>query len=309
MNTVEEIIKTPLDSTTKAEDIPKYTIVCDESDQKPQKDYKYFFGGAMLLEKDYERIGKLIDDFKTKLGLHEMKRTKITPRNASNYIKVLKLFFTFVKNGEIKLRVMFAPFDQILTTIPKSENHTYINFYRTFIKNAFNIFYCGEDFKLRLVFDELPEEPLECCEFKHHLVEDIDTNKDDRSLNRVYLKLEDIEEVDSKKHPILQCVDVIIGCIEYALNLKEGEQPSRRSFGRQQVFDAIHEEILSIIPNFNLTTTTLPMYSQDGWNRPYAHFVYQNKQNLQNPCKCKCKKSIVKKSNNKKYKTKKQGTN
>ena len=253
----------------------KYIIVCDESNKKGSN-YSYFYGGAMLLEHNYEKIGTIINDYKTKLGFNELKRTKISEKNCVDYIKVLDLFFTFVRSGDIKLRMMFAPNNELIS-IPKPENHTYTKFYFAFIKNAFNIFFANKNISLRLIFDDLPETKEQCDTFKQYLVEKINNNKSKRGLNSVTISASQIEEVDSTKHPILQCVDVIIGCIEFYLNTPRSQQISKRARAKFKVFDKIWLEISRINPEFNLTTTTTPIYSHKAWLKPYAHFVYHKK--------------------------------
>ena len=84
----------------------KYILVADES-TKNGKVFSYFYGGAILLERDYELFNNVLNNIKFKLNLGELKRTKITDKNYKDYSLVLKMFFTFVKNTDIKIKYIF----------------------------------------------------------------------------------------------------------------------------------------------------------------------------------------------------------
>lgn len=265
--------------------INKYTIVCDESSKKG-KNYSYFYGGAMLLESKYEQISSVLDDNKNKLGFHELKRIKITEKNYKDYISMLNLFFEFVKSGDIKVRIMFSPNNQLLR-LAKSENFSYTKFYHTFIKNAFNIFYAGKDIGLRLIFDDLPETKEQCDKFKQCLIESINNNDNNKrhyknkrryKNNKVYLEQSQIEEVDSKKHIILQLIDVIVGVIDFYLNTDPTEIcQSKRASAKYEVYKHVLSQINEIKSNFDICKTTYPIYSNKAWLNKYAHFVYHKK--------------------------------
>lgn len=253
----------------------KYVIVCDESTKKGDN-FSYFYGGAMLLEEKYETISSILETYKNQFSLHELKRVKITELNYKYYIKVLDLFFTFVKSGDIKIRIMFSPNDQLMR-LDKSTNFTYTKFYHVFIVNAFNIFYAKQDLELRLIFDDLPETKEQCITFKNCLINKINNN-DKVNTNKAHVKRESIEEVDSKKHIILQCVDVLVGLTDFVLNTSKKEiQQSKRAQAKYKVWQFIEEQIYSLNANFNLLETTRPVYSHKGWKDKYRHFVYNQK--------------------------------
>lgn len=252
-----------------------YVIICDES-SRYGKYFSYFYGGAMLLESKYEKISEILDDYKSKFGLHEIKRTKITEKNYKDYIEIMDLFFTFVKSGDIKVRVMFSPNSE-LKEIPKKENFSFMKFYYTFIVNAFNIFYAKHDIRLRLIFDDLPETKEQCNFFKESLMGKINLNAK-QSANRAWVNYNHIEEVDSEKHVILQCVDVVTGLVDFYLNTTTEEiRNSRRAQARLRVWRSIEKNIYEIIPDFDVCKTTQPVYSNKGWLGKYRHFVYKQK--------------------------------
>ena len=209
----------------------------------------------------------------TALNNGAIKRTKITEQNYKYYIEILDLFFTFIKSGKIKCRIMFSPNDQLLINQQYDDN-TFTKFYYTFIINAFSIFYANKNINLRLIFDDLPETKSKCHTFKKALITKIKTNKKPNA-NKVFINKNKIEEVDSKKHPILQCVDVITGCIDFYLNDRNSN--SKRAKAKLKVCENIINHIKEIKRNFNLTKTTGTIYSHNGWKSVYKHFVYEKK--------------------------------
>lgn len=255
----------------------EYVIICDESNKK-DVNYSYFYGGAMLLENKYQKISEILNNYKNKFGFTELKRTKITIANYKSYIDILDLFFTFVKSGDIKIRIMFSPNSELMH-IPKHENFTYTKLYLAFIVNAFNIFYAKKNIKLRLIFDDLPETKEQCSTFKKCLYTKINKNISKNKLcNKAKIKKDAIEEVDSKKHIILQCVDVIVGVTDFFLNTTPEEiNQSKRAFAKNQVWQYVKSQIYLMNPNFILTETTKPVYSHKGWIDNYRHFVYSQK--------------------------------
>lgn len=172
---------------------------------------------------------------------------------------------------------MFSPNEELRRDIPHSLNDTYTKFYFAFIKNAFNIFYAKKNIKLRILFDDLPETKEQCAKFKKILIHSIISNRKPNT-NKVFIKKQDIVEVDSQKHILLQCMDVITGLLDFSLNTDVYEiKQSNRAKAKQKVWEFVLQKILEINPSINFDKTTSPIYSHKGWNCPYQHFVYHQK--------------------------------
>ena len=252
----------------------KYIIVCDESTKKGKR-YSYFFGGALLRESEYEKITQIFKLFIEQAQLGEAKRTKITQLNYKSYIDLMDLFFTYVKAGKINARVMLTN-NNDLDRIPNSLDETYCKFYYLFIRYAFSLFYAKKDIQIRLALDDLPETKESCKNLKEHLVKNL-KRVDFFDCNKVVLQAQDIEEVDSRKHPILQCVDVLIGIVDFALNSSAEDRTSKRGKAKWQVWKFVESKIYEIHPDLILDATTKPIKSHKGWLDPYKHFVYTKK--------------------------------
>lgn len=252
----------------------RYVIVCDES-TRHGLNYSYFYGGAMVKESKYQKINDVLSLYSMSKGLGEVKRTKITLTNYSDYIELLDLFFTYVKSSDIKARVMFAKNEE-LDCLPKSVDETYCKFYYLFLRYAFSIYYAKQNISLRLVFDDLPETKEACKKFKSYLVTNLNSIVVNNG-NKVSVISDDIEEVDSKKHMILQCMDVIMGLVDFHLNATQEERASKRGQARSHVWKFVMAKIYEIHENFILTETTMPIYSHRGWIDIYKHFVFKHK--------------------------------
>ena len=254
----------------------RYIIVCDES-TRHGKLYSYFYGGAIVKESEYQRINQVLQTYATAKQLGEVKRTKITLNNYKEYIELLDLFFTYVQSSKIRARVMFSKNEE-LDVLPSSVDETYCKFYYLFIRYAFSIFYAKKDLSLRLTFDDLPETKTACDKFKKYLVQNLNA-LEIVSCNRVWLNETDIEEVDSKKHLILQCMDVVMGLVDFSLNATREERASKRGQARMNVWKFVANKIKEFHPDFIMDITTGLLNSHKGWIDPYKHFVYKKGKN------------------------------
>lgn len=250
----------------------RYIITSDESIKKG-KLYSYFFGGCLVKESEYDKINDLLNMYKTSLGFNEIKRSKITRLNAPEYIKILDLFFTFVKSGQIKVRIMYAPNNE-LNHFRHGQDEIYCKFYYTFLKLAFSIFYAKENIVLRLILDELPESPTVRTNFKNGLVKNFYKISQNNN-SKVIIYKNRIQEANSKEHTILQCVDIIIGVIEFYLN-HSGEPQTIKGEAKLKIFNHIYENYIKyFIPNFSFLKSTGYFNCYKSWLAPYKHLVFR----------------------------------
>ena len=114
-----------------------YLIFCDESLLKGQF-FSHFYGGALVRSKDYEDVRKALEEKKQELNLFgEIKWTKVTANYLSKYREMMDLYFKFIREGKIKVRIMFQ------ATKHEIEEHNdadkYHILYYQFIKHAFGL--------------------------------------------------------------------------------------------------------------------------------------------------------------------------
>lgn len=85
----------------------EYVIYCDESLGKG-KYYSDFFGGALVKSSHFEEVKAALEEKKAELNLkNEIKWVKVTENYLQKYMEMIDLFFTFIEQGKVKVRVMF----------------------------------------------------------------------------------------------------------------------------------------------------------------------------------------------------------
>ena len=133
--------------------------------------------------------------------------------------------------------------------------------------------------KLRFYFDDLPISQLDAKRFKTFLYDLFTNHKDFGS--QYSLLFEDLAEVSSKKHVILQCLDIILGSMSFRLNNKHKEIPagkSRRAKGtiaKEDLYIHIRNRIEEIHPNFNIGVSTGDRgVANHRWKHSYSHWLF-----------------------------------
>lgn len=266
----------------------QYLIYADESHKKG-KYFSNFYGGALVNYTELEKINKDLTLKKEELGLfQEVKWTKVTEQYLEKYIELINYFFEFVKFNQIKIRIMFrqnAQVPQNLTS--KQEEKEYFLLYYQFIKHAFGIDFCNPDRKnqvtLKLYFDKLPDTKKKNKEFKGYIY----ALNDFFYTNNVHIYNEDIAEVDSKNHVILQCMDIVLGAMNFKLNNMDKEKlpgsnkRGKRTIAKEKLYKNILNNIKIIHPNFNIGISTSSHGNfANNWESPYRHWCFKSKSSI-----------------------------
>lgn len=266
----------------------QYVIYADESHRKG-KYFSNFYGGALVNYAELEKISGKLNAKKKELGLfQEVKWTKVTEQYLSKYLTLINYFFEFVISNKIKIRIMFrqnALVPQNLTR--EHEEKEYFLLYYQFIKHAFGIDYCNPSEKdhvvLKLYFDKLPDTKKKNKEFKGYIY----ALNDFFYINNVHIFNEDISEVDSKNHVILQCMDIILGAMNFKLNnmCKEKvpgiNKRGKRTIAKEKLYKNILRNIKTIYPNFNIGVSTSSHGDfANNWKDPYRHWCFKSKNSI-----------------------------
>lgn len=206
----------------------EYIIYCDESDDSGQF-YSNFYGGALLLAKDRQTIEKALTDAKGEhLRNSEFKWTKISEDNEDRYLAFVEAIFRLVGDGKLKLRIMFTQnINQTKGLVEYTVDSEFFVLYYHFIKLAFGLRYCNddrtEDVHVSVYLDDVPDTREKFENFKDYLSSLTAFPVFNRS--RIVIRKEDIVDVDSKNHIILQAVDVVLGSMQFRLNNKHKAKP------------------------------------------------------------------------------------
>ena len=264
----------------------EYIIFCDES-LKHGRFYSNFYGGVLVGASQYEKVTNRLELKKRELNLFgEVKWEKVTERYRPKYEALIHQFFDELRANRLKVRIMFRQnAHQAGRLTSQQREDEYFLFYYQFLKHAFGLLRLppAEPYqrqtRLRLYFDEFPEKPAKVAVFRRHLMglQTIAAMRD----ARLQIAAEDIAEVRSHDHVLLQCLDVVLGAMAFRLDDRHQDKPEglarrgKRTVAKEKLYKMIRGEICTLRPNFNCGANT----GIDGdvfnyWRHSYRHWNF-----------------------------------
>jgi hypothetical protein len=265
----------------------EYLIYCDESEKRGAT-YSNFYGGLLVRSTDLHRCLAAITACKTDQHLFgEVKWQKITDNYLEKYKSLMDVFFSLVAEDKLKVRVMFTQNTNVPAGLTdEHRENEYLLLYYQFIKHAFGLRSSNtgnEPIRLRIYPDQLPETKEKIDRFRSYLVS-LSRSKDFRD-SKLVIRHEDIAEVESHDHGLLQCLDIVIGSINFRLNgLHKHIPPGRRRRGRwtvakERLYKHISGWLRRLRPHFNIGISTgLDGDWANHWHHPYRHWLFVPKQ-------------------------------
>jgi hypothetical protein len=261
-----------------------YVIYADESDKRGRF-FSNFFGGVLLSATDQQAINRELDAKKEELGLtHELKWQNVDQSCVDRYIEFIRTYFSYVATSRLKVRIMFTQNMRIPVNLQKRHHDDqYFLLYYQFIKHAFGLKFADHN-PYQAVFvtvlpDKIPDTKERVDRFRDYLCR-IPGSSWMRGCN-LYIPKATINDVDSKKHAILQGLDIILGSMSSKLNDKLRDMPAgkhrrgKRTVAKERLYRVINEEIRKIYPNFNVGVGTACHYGpSDRWTHPYRHWLF-----------------------------------
>jgi hypothetical protein len=261
-----------------------FIIYCDESAEKGRF-FSHFYGGVLINASDRQWIDRILNDQKLALNLHkELKWTRITKNYEQKYIDFIDAYFDLIKDGHIKLRIMFTQNIHTPSDLKEYQlDNQYFLLYYQMIKHAFGLRYCNPDGNndvfVNVYMDDVPDKKEKFDEFKAYLHALCHYPVFRRA--KVMILFEDITDIRSDEHVILQGLDIILGSIHYRLNdlhkiIPEGSRRrGKRTIAKEKVYKHINNRIREIYPRFNIGISTgTPNGETDRWEHPYRHWRF-----------------------------------
>jgi Protein of unknown function (DUF3800) len=261
-------------------------LYCDESDSSG-KHFANFYGGVLVESKHQSEVIARLEACKLRLNLmNELKWQKISENYAQKYMDFVDEVFVLVKEGKLKFRIMFTQnyFSAYRLTTEQRENGFFLLYYQ-FIKHAFGLKYAGlagVQTGVRIYFDKLPDTSEKCAAFKG-FVTGLNANSGFRRSN-VHIRADQLAEIDSKEHVIIQALDIILGSIQFRLNDKHKEKPegSRTRGNRTIAKERVYKHILFEIrlarggKAFNVGISTGRQAGWESlWHDTYRHWLFK----------------------------------
>jgi len=265
-----------MSSNTESE----YTIYCDES-EKNGAFFSNFYGGVIVGASQINRINDLLGQAKENADIHsEIKWEKVGPSEFERYKAFIKTYFDEIAKGTLKMRVMFTQNIHVAINLTSEQRRNeYFNLYYQFLKHGFGLAYMPihtEGAKVRFYLDRLPNQSKERIrQFKGYIAA-LGSNYHLRNSN-IRIDEQDITEIDSKRHMLLQCVDLVLGSIQFRLNEKHKAIPpglhrrGKRTVAKEKMYKFIRSEIGRVTgkTSFNIGISTgLSAYPGGRWLDP-----------------------------------------
>lgn len=264
----------------------EYILYCDESCSDGPK-FSDFFGGCLISSKDLVPITTAIEKKKKELKLFgEIKWTKVTDQYLDKYIQIMDLFFNYIRDGKIKVRIMFRDNNDHPSNYHDrhSNDDKYFKLYYQFLKNAFGLKYIPNEYGdvyLRIYLDQLPDTKEKAARFKE-FVGSIPRIKDFHETNgRIHIREGAVAEVCSHDHVLLQCTDIVLGAMYFRLNNLHLVKPEgsrtrgKRTIAKEKLYKYINSRISDILPHFNIGISTGKHgYQNPSWELPYGHWKF-----------------------------------
>lgn len=264
----------------------EYTIYCDESEKKGAF-FSNFYGGAIVGASQINRVNEVLETAKVAADIRsEIKWEKIGPHELPRYCAFIKSYFDQIEKGAIRMRVMFTQNMHIpLNLTPEQRRNEYFNLYYQFLKHGFGLAHMPahpDGAKIRFYLDKLPNQSKERTQQFKGYIEALASNYHLRNSN-IRIHQEDIAEIDSKQHILLQCVDLVLGSIPFRLNEKHKAKPpgqtrrGKRTAAKEKMYNFIRSEICRVTQkkNFNIGITTgLSEFPLGSWQDPYLHWKF-----------------------------------
>lgn len=270
----------------------QYIIYCDES-VKNGEYFSNFYGGALVRSIDLNEVKETLERKVAELNiLGEVKWQKVTENYLEKYKELVDLMFYFIKQDKIKIRIMFTHNAYLAKDLTKEQrDKEYFLLYYQFFKHAFGLQYSnntGKPISIYTFFDQLPDKKEKNQEFKDFIF-NLQSNDYFKESNLIIHSKDDIAEAISHNHIILQCLDLILGSMEFRLNEKHKVIPEgkkrrgKRTVAKEKLYKHINSHIRDIYRGFNIGETTgLQGDMENRWLHPYRHWKFTPSNKVEN---------------------------
>lgn len=270
-------------------------LYCDESDISGRH-FANFYGGALVESQHLQEVIARLEASKAQLNFHgEVKWQKITENYAQKYIAFVSETFALMSEGKLKLRIMFTQnyFSAHRLTPEQRENGFFLLYYQ-FVKHAFGFQFAGganPTTAVRIYFDKLPDTAEKCAAFKGY-VTGLSKNLGFRTAG-VVIRQDQLAEVDSKDHVVLQALDIVLGAMQFRLNDKHLEKPEgsrnrgKRTIAKERVYKHINACIRTLYGgkqfNIGVSTGRPDAAGSHEWEDPHRHWLFKPKDSVVKP--------------------------
>jgi hypothetical protein len=261
----------------------EYILYADESVADGEY-FSNFYGGCIVESKHLREVERVLNAKKQALNLYrEVKWQKVTATYLGKYEELMGTFFELVRAGQIKVRVMFTQNRNVPSRLTSEQReNAYFLLYYQFVKHAFGLGHAehGQPLaRIRVYLDALPDSFEKRARFRAFLA--ALTKSPEFRAARVVIDEQQIAEVDSHDHVLLQCTDIALGAMQFRLNNMHKRMPAgakqrgSRTIAKEKLYKAILGHIRGLHPHFNIGITTgIRGDRANRWRDPYRHWKF-----------------------------------
>lgn len=261
----------------------EYVVYADES-VAAGKYFSNFYGGCLVESPHLRDVERVLNEKKAALHLFsEIKWQKVTAQYLAKYVELIDVFFDLLADGRVKMRVMFTQNRNVPTTLTAEQReHSYFLLYYQFLKHAFGLAHAEHEaptVRVRLYLDELPDTREKRARFRAYL--SALTSFPQFRAAGIIVDEQQIAEVRSHDHVLLQRVDVVLGAMQFRLNDRHREFPpgskrrGARTIAKEKLYKAILRRVRQLHPDFNPGISTgSAAGASSRWLDPYRHWLF-----------------------------------
>src|SRR3984893_14738401 len=241
--------------------MPKEFIIYSDESASRGATFSNFYGGALIRSDHIDTVRRILATKKRDLHFFgELKWQKVTENYLSKYLEIMNLFFDMIEEYIIKVRIMFTQNLYVPRNLTERQREDeYFILYYLFIKHAFGLIYSNDGkrpVRVRLYLDQMPTTKEQSSRFRAY-VSSLTHNPQFRAA-AIRIRQEDIADVVSDQHDILQCLYVVLGSINFRLNdlhlvIPPGKRRrGRRTRAKEVLYKTMNKRMRQIRPGFNI---------------------------------------------------------
>ena len=267
----------------------EYLIYCDESEKRGLI-FSNFYGGALVRSIHVHEVVNALERYKKEHNINgELKWTKVSEQYLEKYIGFIDVFFDFIAQDKVKMRVMFTQnsrTDDVVRHLTKEQReNSYFLLYYQFIKHAFGLRYANPKqapINMKLFFDQFPDTKEKVMRFKEFIF--LLQRQDAFRAANLRIEYDNIIEVVSHDHVILQASDIVTGAMYFRLNklhlvIPPGQKRrGKKTKAKERLYNHISKRIREIYPGFNCGANTGKDEFEDLWYHSYRHWLFRPKE-------------------------------
>jgi hypothetical protein len=277
----------------------EYVVYADESDESGPY-YANFYGGLLVRSPDLAKVQAHLQATKEDLRLSgKTKWQKVTAQYLKKYLAFVNAFFDLVERDLIKVRIMFQHRVNVAVGLQEEQKaNTYYLLYYQFLKHAFGLQHSAlersQPVSLRFYLDQRGGTLERKAQFKGFLAA-LERQPDFKEA-RILVPIDQIAEVSINEHVLLQCVDIVLGAVQFRLNDRHKVKPegktkrADRTIAKEKLYKAILARIQAMHPHFNIGISTgVNGDITNRWKQRYRHWEFQPTNSRIDPTKVKPK--------------------